>query len=161
MMLLDDLLAEAQAYAGTLWFGGEEWNKDTVQNLRQYTDAMVAYGYLHATIGLSACMQFYDTVACLGCVLHKIHKHLHKQSWVGINLKSGGGPIATKPVAIELLQVVEIFLHGYCFALRLGYACQLAVVVDKVQLSLAAPVYYAQCLFCLGGSVGGMGFLGF
>ena len=41
-MLLDNLLAQAQPYTGTLWFGGEERYENTIHDLGEYAMAMVA-----------------------------------------------------------------------------------------------------------------------
>ena len=160
-MTLDYLLAEAQAYAGPLWLGSKERYEYAVNHFGQDALSVIADGNLYVAVGIASYVDVYRTGTRLGRIVDKIYQNLHQQARVGIDLQSGGCGIAPQALAVELHQVVEIFLHGYCFALRLGYACQLAVVVDKVQQSLAAPVYYAQCLFCLGGSVGGRGILGF
>ena len=77
-MLLDNLLAQAQPYAGTLWLGGEERYENTIHDLGEYAMAMVAYGDFNIAVGHSACIEFDYAIACLGCVLHQIHKHLHQ-----------------------------------------------------------------------------------
>ena len=89
-MLLDNLLAQAQPYAGTLWLGGEKWYKDAVHDLWEYALAMVAHGDLDISVCRSVGIEFDDAIACLGCILDKVDEHLHQLSWVGINLKSGG-----------------------------------------------------------------------
>ena len=148
MMLLDNLLAQAQAYAGTLWLGGEERYENTIHDLWEYALAMVAHGDFNIAVGHSVGIEFNDAIAGFGCILDKVDEHLHQLSWVGIHLKSGGGDIATKPVAIELLQVAEIFLNRYGLYLWLGDACKFAVILDKLQQSLATAVYHGQSRVC-------------
>ena len=147
-MLLDNLLAQAQPYAGTLWCGGEERYEDTIHDLWEYALAMVAHRDLDISVCRSVGIEFDDAIACLGCILDKVDKHLHQLPWVGIDLKSGGGYIATEPVAIELLQVAEIFLNRYGLHLWLGDACEFAVILDKLQQSLATAVYHGQSRVC-------------
>ena len=147
-MLLDNLLAEAQPYAGTLCLGGEERYENTIHDLGEYAMAIVAHGDFNIAVGHSACIEFDDAIAGFGCILDKVDEHLHQQPWVSIDLKSGGGDIATKPVAIELLLVVEILLNRHGLHLWLRDACEFAVILDKLQQSLATAVYHGQSRVC-------------